>query len=127
MSVKIEPIDNQHKKLIIAINALEQAMEDNESKGILTKLIAALKAYTDKHFSYEEEFLIKNSYPDIKEHQIKHREIIDQVLYYEKKLEQEENYLIDFEMLDFLKNWLLSHIMVEDMKYSKFLVDKDLQ
>jgi len=62
----------------------------------------------------------KYNYPDLGEHIKKHH-------YFEKKLvefeiELKENPLIiAFDILDFLKNWLVTHILYEDTKIKNYL------
>ena len=67
-SVKIETIDNQHKKLIELINSFYENINNGSNKERLLELIKAMKDYTIYHFSTEEKYLKKVKYPDFNKH-----------------------------------------------------------
>ena len=64
LSVGIESIDEQHKKLVNMINALNDAMLTNSSNELLGTIFTGLAAYTQKHFAYEENMFAEYNYPD---------------------------------------------------------------
>ncbi|MBF0351471.1 MAG: hemerythrin family protein [SAR324 cluster bacterium] len=123
-SVKINSIDEQHKKLINMINGLHDAMQLGDSKKVIEKILEGLAVYTVKHFGYEEELFRKYGYPQSEQHIREHQALVNQVVALQKRLSTEESFMLGVEILEFLKNWLINHIQGSDMKYSAFLVEK---
>ena len=123
LSVGIQSIDEQHKKLLDMINALNDALEAGKSEEILEKIFADLTDYTVKHFGYEEELFAKYGYAEEQAHKNEHAELIQQV----QELQQKRaagDFMISVEVLVFLKSFLLNHIMKTDKAYAPFLIEK---
>ncbi len=122
-SVNIEEIDKQHKQLIDIINKLFNAFSEGTAEAIIPEIIEELTDYTQSHFKTEEELFIKYNYPDTKKHKDKHSEFINKVGIWTKNYNNNLSN-IPYEMMDYLKKWLLQHILEEDKSYSKFLIEK---
>jgi len=122
-SVGIESIDEQHKKLINLINALQAIVDYSASEEFEQECLAAVVDYTKTHFVYEEGLMIKYGYPDFEAHKAQHQRMIDKVndllAAYEKNPESAMK-----DALDFLKQWLIRHINGTDKQYSEFLLSK---
>lgn len=58
-------------------------------------------------------------------HKIQHQKFIDSVTKFREELNAKKSG-VSQEVLDFLKTWLSSHILVQDMKYGVFLMKKGL-
>jgi hemerythrin-like metal-binding protein len=56
LSVNIEEIDKQHKKLIDVINVLFNAMIEGKTQNIIDTIIDDLIDYAKYHFSTEEKY-----------------------------------------------------------------------
>jgi len=123
LSVGIDSIDEQHKKLINMINALNDAIADGSSKDIMQKVFDGLAVYTEKHFSYEEKLFAQYGYQESEAHKAEHQALMNQVSELKQKMEQGD-FMIGIEVMAFLKEWLTNHIMRTDKAYSEFLVSK---
>lgn len=121
LSVGIDSIDEQHKKLVNMINALNDAMLVGESTDLLQKIFTGLAAYTQKHFAYEENMFAEYGYPDAVEHNRQHIELINQVVELKNKFRENPQETLSADLLLFLKRWLINHIMKTDKEYSAFL------
>lgn len=119
-SVKVKEIDAQHKKLVEIINELHEKMKEGKGKQIIEKLLTDLLDYTVFHFSFEEKLLNTHSYPDYKIHVKLHSDLIDEVKSFRKKYEG-GNAMLSLELMDFLKRWLVEHILNSDKQYSTHL------
>ncbi len=121
LSVKIESIDDQHKKLIDMINDFyENISKKNNDENIL-KLISGMKSYTVMHFN-KEEFLMKQyNYPHLEEHKKEHGEFISKVNALEEKVKK-GTIIVSFEITNFLKDWLKNHIQHTDKQYTEFFL-----
>ena len=124
-SVKVKEIDVQHKKLVNIINELHDKMKEGKGKEVVEKLLAELLDYTVFHFSFEEKLLNTNNYPDHKTHAKLHADLMEQVQVFRNKVKS-GNSLLSLELMNFLKKWLVEHILDSDKKYSAFLNAKGI-
>lgn len=118
-SVGIKMIDAQHKKLFSLINDFHDAKERGENDfNILDRLFLGLKAYVDFHFKTEEGYFDEFHYELTEEHTRQHKFYADKIDdFYEKFSEKGEPVTDD--LMDFLKDWISSHIKIIDKKYQK--------
>ena len=120
-SVGFDPIDNQHKELVIMINQLFDACKQGSEaadKVFLQTIKSAVK-YARNHFADEEQFMLKADYPDLNDHRKLHDDFVATVL--KSMQEFESGKTAPVEMARFLKNWLLSHIAKSDKQYAPYL------
>lgn len=115
LSVDINFIDNQHKKLFGYINDLYDALEKKKTKEILQPLMENLEDYTKTHFSFEEEKFKEFNYPRTKEHIGEHQKFIKQLRQIKRRIESESADPED--LLSFLVEWLMNHIKKVDHQY----------
>ena len=116
-SVKNEVLDNQHKRLFEIINELYTMFANNEHKEKVGKIITELYKYTIYHFTEEESLLREKGNPLPMSHVQKHQEFTEKVKYF--KLEFETgNKGITYEIMNFLRQWLIQHIQGVDTTYS---------
>ncbi len=119
-SVNSELIDSQHKQLIRMINELYTAFKSIDRQEAIAAIIIELKAYTVFHFQTEERLFAEFNYPHTEEHKKEHQMFVDKVLDFESKFKEMKPILI-FEIMTFLRQWLVHHILEEDMKYVTYL------
>lgn len=117
LSVKIKSIDEQHKKLVLLINNLHDAMRAGKGKDVLGPILDELVSYTKTHFTYEEGLLSKAGYMELQGHKREHTALIDKVEELQKKYKA-GNTTITIETMTFLKDWLNGHILGTDRRYS---------
>jgi hemerythrin len=118
-SVNIEKIDEQHKKLVNIINELHSAMEVGKGKEILSSILDRLIDYVKIHFTEENMLMEEIGYPEHEKHKKEHSEFIKKVLEFQKSF-KEGKYGLSVEVIFYLREWLLTHIMENDKKYSVF-------
>jgi len=123
LSVSIKKFDEEHKKLITMINDLHMAMGSGNGKDVLGPVLARLVDYTKTHFAAEEELMQKHGYPGYVSHKALHDGLTRQVIDLQNKF-GEGKVLITVQVMNFLKDWLSSHIINTDKKYSHYLNSK---
>lgn len=126
LSVGIVSIDDQHKKILSMINALNEAMETGNQDDVMLKVFSGLAVYTQKHFAYEEELFAKHGYVESALHKTEHEALLKQVTDLKKKLDAGEA-RVGVELMQFLKKWLTNHIQKTDKKYTSFLTAKGVK
>lgn len=125
LSVGVQDMDSQHKKLVDMINELHEAMMARKGQAAVVGLIAGLKDYAKDHFSKEEAFLAKHNYAELQKQKVAHNQFIEKVMDFECSIEGGKM-TISMEVMQFLKTWLAGHIMDEDKKYGAALKDKNV-
>ena len=119
-SVGVARFDQEHKKLIDLTNRFYEAMSAGKAREALQATCNELVAYTKTHFLNEEAALKKSTYPDLVKHQEEHKLFTKQVMDLKTKLDSGETVMAS-SMGNFLKNWLINHIMGIDQTYGKYL------
>jgi hemerythrin-like metal-binding protein len=120
LSVGNKIVDEQHMKLIDIINALYESFVDQTASIKLGKIIEELIDYADYHFKTEEELLEKYDYPFKNDHLALHEEFVIKINDFRNKYHEGKSNLT-FQIMNFLRNWLLIHIKEEDQKFAVYI------
>ena len=123
LSVGVEVLDDDHKKLISMLNTLFAAGMAGVADAMLDKTLDALEDYTHFHFEREIEFLEKHDYPSVEPHKFQHEKLIKELKTYTDKVREQGVDGMSTELMMFLRTWLINHIKEHDMDYAKFLKD----
>jgi hemerythrin-like metal-binding protein len=115
-SVNIAHFDEQHQKLLAIMNEVFQAIVNKSNKKAIVKIIAELNGYATLHFADEEAFMKEKNHPDLPIQEHAHAYFIQKVQEFMKEIHQ-ENEELNREILGFLKDWLLRHIIEVDRRY----------
>lgn len=122
-SVGIPEIDVQHKRMVRFINDLQAAMLGGQGDDALQSIFDELFQYVQTHFVLEEGLMSQAGYPALARHRKEHKRLARNAgalrdKYLGSKLG------ISLEMLEFLRQWLDSHIMEYDQAYVGWLAPK---
>jgi len=116
LSLNIDSIDAQHKNICKYINMLHKAMTEKNSEQVLEQVLYNLLEYTEVHFDYEEKYFHEFNFEFTDQHCATHRafkqKIIDFIYKYNNKEED-----ITEELFQLLTDWLVNHILLEDLLY----------
>lgn len=126
LSVGIEAIDQDHKKLLTLINNLQTSVYYPTGESFERQALSELVDYTKYHFAREEKLMLEHGYPDYEPHKIQHEEMIAKVGGYMAEYDKDREATID-DLTGFLKTWLINHIAGTDQKYSRFLREKGVR
>lgn len=119
----IASIDSQHQQLVVYINDLYDAMTKNQGGEVTKRLLNSLVDYTVKHFAHEEQLFAKTGYPESKAHIAEHEALKKQVGEFGKKFAAGQA-TVNAELMNFLRNWLTTHILQSDKRYVAHLKAK---
>jgi hemerythrin len=119
-SVKVEEMDDQHKKLFEIIRELYAAMRAGHGKDVMGEVLRRLIDYTVLHFKAEEKLMEKNGYPALAAHRAEHKALTDKVVTYKRNFDS-GTAAMSLELMTFLQDWLQSHIKNVDQKYGDFM------
>ena len=117
--VGVAEIDEQHQKLIDIANRVYELMRNElalDKYDQIVEILQELKEYTVYHFHFEEGLMQKARYKKRFSHKILHQNFLAQVEAVDLSAvdENQEAYLV--QIMDFIANWLIEHIVGEDKK-----------
>ncbi len=125
-SVKVRTIDQQHKKLIDLLNQMFDAMRAQRGKEVVGQVLADLVTYTSTHFTYEEDLMKKHGYASYESHRLQHQMLVKKVLDFQKDFQSARS-SATIDVMNFLKEWLTTHILGTDRQYTAFFESKHVQ
>jgi hemerythrin-like metal-binding protein len=121
-------IDSQHKELFTNAVKLQHAIENNEVKEVIDELMSFLGEYTVSHFNDEEELMTAENYTFAERQKRQH---INFLKAYKLLMEEinsntmSKTYLM-FRTQVLLIDWIVNHVLKEDLHFGKFLAMKNL-
>jgi hemerythrin-like metal-binding protein len=121
-SVGVEKFDEEHKVLLELINEMFIVVRDHKTVDHLEVMINKLIKYTKEHFSDEEEGMAEINYPHLDDHKQIHAKLLSEVTAYKKRIKHNDEEAIQGFYV-FLRDWLMTHIVEEDMQYKPFFAD----
>ncbi|MFA6400257.1 MAG: bacteriohemerythrin [Salinivirgaceae bacterium] len=124
-SVGYAEIDEQHKKLVEMINTLYFSFTQGDADKIIEPILNEMIQYTDYHFKIEEEYFEKYNYPGKQEHKIEHQHFVEKISTFHNDYKS-GSITVSYEIMDFLKDWLISHIKTSDKKYSNYFKNQNM-
>lgn len=119
-SVGVTEIDVQHQHIFKIINDLADYIDKSKDKIEIDKILAQLVEYSTIHFGTEERYFKMFNYIYAEDHIAKHHFYNDKILeFYTKEQDFSKRDVLLNEIIRFLKEWWLSHINIEDKKYTE--------
>ena len=120
LSVDVEEIDEDHRKLLDIFNVLKHALTEGDSPVYLAAVLEELINCTIWHFSHEERLMLKYAYAEIEQHKATHQELIRGARELQSRILQADKSILD-EDIEFLERWLTEHILTEDNRLGAYL------
>ena len=124
-SVGVRELDDQHKSLIHMINEMHYAMNNDKGQEAISSIVAQMFDYMELHFTTEEGYMQQCGYLGLQAHQKQHQEFRAKAKDLRERVDAGE-FVLSFEIVQFLSDWLQNHIMVTDMKYTSLFAEKGL-
>lgn len=117
--IGVEIIDRQHRRLFEILADLNELNRDetlHDKYDAIVDVVEELKDYVVKHFQDEERYMQQIHYEGLELHQSLHQSFIEKMdqINLEDVDDNQQKYLE--ELIDFLANWLVNHIMRIDRK-----------
>ena len=120
LSVGVDEIDEDHRKLVNIFNILNHSVMAEESSDYLAATLAELINCTVWHFSHEERLMLKHRYDGIEEHRAEHQELIKSAKELQQEILQADKPVVE-EHIEFLERWLTEHILTADLRLGSYL------
>jgi hemerythrin len=117
-SLGILEIDNQHKLLLRSFTAIEESIKLEHGWSVTHYAIIELLQLVRMHFSFEEALMHMFAYPGSKKHKKEHQRFFDHL---EKIERQSLKKSAEVQMVQFLEDWLTTHILGTDRGYANHI------
>jgi hemerythrin-like metal-binding protein len=120
----IQPIDEQHRQLLAQFEALLVAIRENHPELRIPRLLTFLSDYVETHFSKEEDHMKGTRYPGFIEHKAIHDGMRAHVAHMVADYHKDPASMTE-QVLEFLTDWLISHINDHDRRMAHHLLRFD--
>jgi len=125
-SVLIPSLDLEHKKIIGIINQMYEKRLKEDPKILLGRTLQGLIDYAMTHFTHEEQLLQKFNFLEAKKHRLDHRSYVKKISTFQQDVIRKPEIILE-DLFEYLKEWWLYHIQVEDKRYGPFLSSKGVK
>ncbi|GAB5605017.1 bacteriohemerythrin [Sideroxyarcus sp. TK5] len=115
LSVGIDVIDEHHRYLFDLINDLYQVVIRKRGAREVARLIKSLDAYAKIHFRSEEQMMNHYAFAGIDRQLHQHHAFEEKIAEFYEELHANQ-LVAQFDVLTYLRDWLIHHIRVEDAK-----------
>ena len=122
LSVGVDEIDEDHRKLMGIFNILNHSVMEGASPQYLAAVLEELINCTVWHFSHEERLMLKYGYDELQEHKVQHQDLIKSAKDLQAEILQSDKPVAG-EHVEFLEQWLTEHILTADMRLGSFLAE----
>jgi hemerythrin len=112
-------IDQEHQKLFaIARKTLSVIKLNNDEQeiGKIKELITELFTYVGTHFSNEQKYMKEVKYPELENHILLHKNLLDMLTNLISKLNSMNLKEIEKSLYSFIEEYFIRHIILEDKK-----------
>jgi len=117
-SVGFTKIDVEHRILFSLYNQLLDDCQRGQGSSVIGDSLDRLVAYTETHFSHEEDILEERGYSQLAAHRKAHAELVNQVKDLRDRFYASRDDAVARETMTFVHNWLTKHVLGTDMAYA---------
>ncbi|MCW8853445.1 MAG: bacteriohemerythrin [Gammaproteobacteria bacterium] len=120
LSVDVEEIDEDHRRLVDLFNILSHAVEEGEATEYIEAVLEELISCTIWHFRHEERLMLKHGYDGFEAHKSEHQKLIESASELRERFLQEAKQ-VSSDRIESLEHWLTGHILGADMELGLYL------
>jgi hemerythrin-like metal-binding protein len=117
LHIGVPAMDAQHQELVRLLNIVHEARRGGADARGLVGPMEAVVAYCAHHFAEEEAFMASFAYEGREQHIALHRSLAGKAVQLLERLRSGDE-SAGSECLDFLKSWLVGHILGIDRRYA---------
>jgi hemerythrin len=124
-SVCIRQIDEQHKERIRMVNKLIETKDVQVNSELISETLMKMTQYASEHFKTEENLMSEYDYPEYEKHKEQHIQFRKKTVSFSfDTMSYKEE--IPNEVIEYLREWWVNHILFTDTKYKTFLPKEEL-
>jgi hemerythrin len=113
-------VDRQHQEMFKLFNNLCALFIEQESNEVILPVIEEFIGCAKQHFADEEQLMERIDFLNRQEHKLKHEELLLEISRVAAEI-HEGKQLLSAGLLVFLREWILIHILSEDMQFKPYL------
>jgi hemerythrin-like metal-binding protein len=117
-ALNLPEIDAQHQVLFGLIDELWKAIVARSGRDDQLRLIGDLEDYAVQHFKEEELFMQATGFPKLASHKLAHETYVRRITS-ERASIVSGSPSLSLDLLRFLQDWLVDHIMASDREYAR--------
>ena len=126
-SVGVRELDQQHQQLIKLLNILISTQGTiNTHSETVSDTLMAMTRYAQTHFKTEERLMEAYGYPGLEDQKMQHRDFRKKTVGFSTAttfgIDQ-----VPEDLLTYINNWLVHHILEDDMAYKAFFKDEGVE
>lgn len=121
--VGVQEVDRQHRHLVDILNRVHSAMQAGSPQRDMMRVMQDLVSYTKYHFDTEERSMRNADYPELAEHQQKHRAMVARVEAFSAEM-MSGKATVTMRLMMFLKDWLARHILETDRRFGEYVAKR---
>jgi hemerythrin len=119
-NIQVDVIDQQHRRLVELMNRLIGIQDEKASDDEIAEILGAMTNYLGYHFDTEEQLMIERGYPELESHREEHQTFVTQTANFIATYRQ-SGVSLKSDILLFLKEWLVEHIIKTDGAFGDYL------
>ncbi len=124
----IERIDQQHRVLVNTLNEAHARLGESPNREMLNDITRNLLSYALYHFETEESLMLESGYHEVapgddERHHAEHRAFSKTVVDLRNGI-KDGRLVGREELISFLSNWLVNHILNNDKKLGAYLAER---
>jgi hemerythrin-like metal-binding domain len=115
--IGVEQIDLEHAKLFEIADRAYNVLVDEflaDKYDYIVDILNELKDYCETHFQHEEEYMMSMGYRKLLSQKVEHQDFMDKIYEYDLSSIDENQKDTILEILEFLNDWLVNHILKSD-------------
>ncbi len=121
MSLGVHALDADHKHLIDLLNRLHFMIMAGDERAAIECVLEDLLNYAQYHFEREERLMRQYHYPRYEAHRRLHQELAEHLRQFQNEFRWSPGTFDTSGFYDFVSDWLLVHVLCEDMRLKPFL------
>lgn len=125
-SVGVSEMDRQHRRIIDIINSLIEKQDIGVDSEIISDTLIMMLEYANEHFRREEQYMLESGYPDYSRQRREHNEFRKRTAFFSIDTIRHKT-AIPKEVLAYLKEWWVNHILNADMKYKTLFIERGVK
>jgi hemerythrin len=124
--VNVREMDDQHKALFSLVNELSERVGKTGTITGHDGLKAKVLENAREHFLSEESLMERNAYPRLAAQRAEHADLLERLRLFLGAEEHRTRPRAE-SMVGYLKDWLIRHTLMEDLKYRDFFAEKGIR
>ena len=120
LRIGIGDFDREHLEIVESINTIQTEVEGDNEQAVTGPLLRKLASDTVAHFKAEEIMMEAAKYPGLALHGMKHQHLLEQLSAFLTGHSRDGASMYQHS-LNFLPDWVSTHIQSEDMNFGLWL------